>query len=68
VIPTGLIKAVLNHVREPLTLAQVEHDLSKGDPAIVRGAIFELLRTGNLLAPSLHVDALSMHTLLHPAS
>ena len=66
--PKALVKSVLNLVREPLALSFVEHELSVGDPAIVRGAIFELLRTGQLTAPSLHTQALSLHTALEPAA
>jgi hypothetical protein len=67
-LPKHLFKSILTRVHETVTVARVEHELSTGDPAIVRAAIFELLRTGSLLAPSLHVDMLSIHTLLHPAS
>ena len=65
--PKSLIKSVLNLVRQPLALFLVEHELAVGDPAVVRGTIFELLRTGQLMAPSLHTQALSLHTLLEPA-
>ena len=64
--PKSLIKSVLSLVRRPLALSLVEHELSVGDPAIVRGTIFELLRTGQLMAPSLHMQALSLHTLVEP--
>jgi len=65
--PKTLVKSVLSLVRKPLALSLIEHELSVGDPAIVRGAIFELLRTGQLVAPSLHTHALSMHTTVEPA-
>ena len=64
--PKALIKSVLNLVRRPLALSLVEHELSVDDPAVVRGSIFELLRTGQLMAPSLHTQALSLHTLVEP--
>jgi hypothetical protein len=64
--PKTLIKSVLSLVRRPLALSYVEHELSVGDPAIVRGAIFELLRTGRLMAPSLHSQPLSLHTTVEP--
>ena len=64
--PKTLIKSVLSLVRRPLALSLVEHELSVGDPAIVRGTIFELLRTGQLMAPSLHMQSLSLHTLVEP--
>ena len=63
----SLVKSVLSLVRKPLALSLIEHELSLGDPAIVRGAIFELLRTGQLVAPSLHTQPLSMHTTVEPA-
>lgn len=64
--PKSVIKSVLNLVRQPLALSLVEHELSVGDPAIVRGTIYELLRTGQLIAPSLHTQALSLHTQVEP--
>lgn len=66
--PKALIKSVLSLVRRPLALSYVEHELSVGDPAIVRGAIFELLRTGRLMAPTLHSQPLSLHTTVEPMS
>jgi hypothetical protein len=65
--PKALIKSVLSRVRRPLALSLVEHELSVGDPAVVRGTIFELLRTGQLKASSLHTQPLSLHTLVEPA-
>ena len=65
--PKGLIKSVLSLVRRPLALSLVEHELCVGDPAVVRGTIFELLRTGQLTASSLHTQPLSLHTLVEPA-
>lgn len=66
--PKTLIKSVLSLVGRPLALSLVEHELTVGDPAVVRGTIFELLRTGQLMAPSLHTQALSLHTLVEPRS
>lgn len=65
--PKNLVRSVLSLVRRPLALSLVEHELSIGDPAIVRGTIFELLRTGKLMASSLHTQPLSLHTLVEPA-
>ena len=64
----SLTQSVLRLVREPMALARVERELEMGDPSIVRGAVFELLRTGRLRAPALHTEALSLHTLLEPAA
>ena len=67
VLPAGLAQSVLKSLREPTALSRLEHDFSVGDPPVVRGAIFELLRTGQLRAPSLHERPLSPYTLLEPA-
>ena len=67
-LPKGLAHSVLRFVRAPLALSLIEHQFSMGDPPLVRGAIFELLRTGQLHAPSLHNQPLSLHTLLEPAA
>lgn len=66
-VPRSLLRAATDLVREPVALSLVEHELAVGDPSLVRGAIFELLRTGRLLAPSLHSHALSLHTTIEPA-
>lgn len=63
-----LLRSITQVVREPLPLARVQHELSMGDPSLVRGAIFELLRIGRLGAPSLHVVPLTLHTVLEPVS
>ena len=65
-LPRGVAKAVLNFVREPVALGRVEHEHCVGDPSLVRGTIFELLRTGLLPAPALHTQPLSLLTLLEP--
>jgi len=67
-LPKSLSRSILGRVHEPESLARVERDLAVGDPAIVRGAIFELLRTGRLRAPSLHLQPLDLHLILEPAS
>ena len=67
-LPKGLAHSMLRFVRTPLALSLIEHQFSMGDPPLVRGAIFELLRTGQLQAPSLHNQPLSLHTLLEPAA
>ena len=64
----SLAKSLLAFVREPVALACIEHQFSIGDPPLVRGVIFELLRTGRLCAPALHTRALSLQTLLEPVS
>jgi hypothetical protein len=67
-VPKSLSKAVLGRVVEPQPLARLERELSVGDAAVVRGAIFELLRKGQLGAPSLHHQPLDLHLMLEPVS
>jgi hypothetical protein len=67
-MPKGLAKSVVEFVHEPVALSRIEHQFSIGDPSLVRGVIFELLRTGLLCAPALHTQSLSLHTLLEPVS
>jgi hypothetical protein len=66
-VPKSLIRALLGRVVEPQPLARLERDLSVGDPTLVRGAIFDLLRKGQLGAPSLRDQPLSLHLTLEPA-
>ncbi len=66
-VPKSLIDALLGRVVEPQPLARLERDLSARDPAIVRGAIFELLRNGQLRAPALHRQPLDLHLTVEPA-
>ncbi len=55
-------------VRESMALATIEKELVTGDPAPLRGCLFRLLLEGELKAPSLHVEALSLSTRIGPAS
>jgi hypothetical protein len=57
---------VLSLARESTALSRIEHELPLSDPSLVRAAVFDLLRTGQLRAPSLHTQALSPHTLVEP--
>ena len=61
-VPKGVAHSVLSRVREPTPLSLIEHELSVGDPSLVRAAVFDLLRTGQL-----HAQALSLHTLVEPS-
>ena len=63
----NLTRSVLNLIRSPLALSRVEHELSPGEPSLVRGTIFELLRQGRLSAPSLHTQRLTLNTVVEPA-
>jgi len=66
--PKSLAKSIVAFVREPIALACIEHQFSIGEPPLVRGVIFDLLRTGRLCAPALHTRPLSLQTLLEPVS
>lgn len=67
-IPTKLRDSILRSVRGPAALGLIEHELRAGDPSLVRGAIFDLLRIGRLRAPELRTTPLTMHTILEPSS
>ena len=67
-LPPRLLRSVVHHVREAMSLGRLEHELSYGDPSLARGAIFEQLRTGGIRAPSLHTQPIGLHTLLEPVS
>jgi len=66
-VPKLLSKALLARVVEPQPLARLERELAAVDAAVVRGASFELLRNGQLRAPSLHHQPLNLHLMLEPA-
>jgi hypothetical protein len=65
-LPAALTQSIVAHVREQMALFRIERTFATGDPPVVRGAIFELLRTGRLSAPSLHSQPLTPHTLFGP--
>jgi hypothetical protein len=67
-VPKSLCKALLDRVVEPRPLARLERELTVGDVAAVRGAIFESLRKRQLRAPSLHHQPLDLHLMLEPVS
>jgi hypothetical protein len=66
-LPQHLLDCVQRRVREQTPLSLIPHELSTGDPSLVRGAVFELLCTGRLRAPALRCQPLSLHTMLEPA-
>lgn len=49
-----------------MPLSRIEREHAVGDPMLVRGAIFELLRTGALAAPSLHTQRLGHASVIEP--
>jgi hypothetical protein len=67
-VPKSLTNAILRRIHEPLAMATVERELSRGDPGVLRAAIFDLLRTGQIQAPLLRTHPLTLHILLEPAT
>ena len=65
-VTPALKRSVLALCNVSITLLAVERELAKAQPMLVRTAVFDLLRTGGLAAPSLHTQKLSLHTLLEP--
>lgn len=65
-VPPALKKSVLALANASITLLSMERELAKSQPMLVRAAAFDLLRTGGLVAPSLHTQKLSLHTVLEP--
>lgn len=66
-VTPALKKSVLALSNPSITLFTIERELAKAQPMLVRAAVFDLLRTGHLAAPSLHTQRLSPHTVLEPA-
>lgn len=62
------MRSVSSFVRAPTPMAIIERQFNIGDPTVVRGTIFELLRLGQLAAPTLRTESLSLHTLMEPAT
>lgn len=65
-ITKAAMKSVGRFVREPMPLAVIERQFSNGDPSVIRATLFEMLRIGQLTAPALHTQLLSLHTSLEP--
>lgn len=61
-----LLQSILHFVSEPMQLSRIEHQFIKGDPTLIRAAIFTLLHVGSLQAPQLHTEQLSFLTRFHP--
>ena len=47
-----------------MPLSRIEHEHAAGDPMLARGAVFDLLRTAALAAPSLHTKRLSLGSVI----
>lgn len=61
-VSVSLLDAVERFVASPKPLSAIEREFSKGDPVLVRAAIFNLLHTGRVHAEELRTDALSWMT------
>lgn len=61
-VSVSLLDAVERFVASRKTLSAIEREFSKGDPVLVRAAIFNLLHTGRVHAEELRTDALSWMT------
>ena len=62
----ALKRSILKLARAPIALSRIEREHPHGDPMLVRGAVFDLLRTGALSAPSLHRERLGLHSSIEP--
>jgi hypothetical protein len=65
-VPPALRKSVLALSNASITLLSMERELARAQTMLVRAAVFDLLRTGALAAPSPHTPKLSLHTVLEP--
>ncbi|MDF3887757.1 hypothetical protein [Cupriavidus basilensis] len=61
-VSVSLLDAVERFVASPKPLLAIEREFSKGDPVLVRAAIFTLLQTGRVHAEELRTDPLSWMT------
>ena len=66
-VEPALKKSIVAFSNLPIPLLAIEREFAKAQPMLVRAAVFDLLRTGALLAPSLHTQRLSLQTILEPA-
>ncbi|SOE87749.1 hypothetical protein SAMN05446935_8406 [Burkholderia sp. YR290] len=58
----ALSESIVRLLSEPKRLADIERQLSTGDPVLVRASLFNLLREGRVSAPELHSQPLSLRT------
>jgi hypothetical protein len=61
-LPRSLSDSIVRLLSEPQRLADIERQLSTGDPVLVRASLFNLLREGRVSAPELHTQPLSLRT------
>lgn len=58
----SLSDSIVRLLSQPQRLADIERQLSTGDPLLVRASVFNLLREGRVSAPELHTQPLSLRT------
>jgi hypothetical protein len=58
----SLSESIVRLLSQPQRLADIERQLSTGDPVLVRASLFNLLREGRVSAPELHTQPLSLFT------
>lgn len=58
----ALSESIVRLLSEPKRLADIERQLSTGDPVLVRASLFNLMREGRVSAPELHSQPLSLRT------
>ena len=61
-VASSLLRAVETFVTMPHTLLEIERELSVGDPALVRAAVFALVYAGHVDAVDLRTEPLSLLT------
>ena len=61
-VPQSFLDRIPLFLSAPRRLLDIQTDLSKGDPILVRAACFHLLHSGRIEAPSLHTQELSALT------
>ena len=59
----SLSESIVRLLSEPKRMADIERQLSSGDPVLVRASLFNLLREGRVSAPELHSQPLSLRTM-----
>ncbi|MGF6778654.1 hypothetical protein [Paraburkholderia sp. GAS334] len=61
-VSPSLPRAIERFLTHPRKLLAIEREFSTGDPVLVRTAVFGMLHAGQLRAPDLHTQALSLLT------
>jgi len=62
----ALVPSVVKLVTVPMPLSRIEREFAGSDIGVVRGAIFEAVRTGRLGSSALRTQPLSLHIMLEP--